>query len=322
MIWIAPDDTARHARLVRDGADEIGRPDPGSAAAADEQTDPRTAGRRTFGTRPGRSTGTGWRPTRPARPLRSGAAGTCGRAADQRRRGQFDLVRVLCRCALDEAHRRKGDVDEIELVGQRLHDAAEPIVAVGEQRLAQAGAEHLRPSFAEVGHRRQVRDLQPGLRRRLDVAQQSMLARLDEGDGHALAPGTPGPPDPVDVGVRVRRHIEVDDVRDMLDVEAARRDIGGDQDVERPVPEAAHDPVAALLRQPAVEGAGIMAPGAQRLGEVVHLAARPPEDECGCRVLDVEDAAQRGQLVRPPDDVRDLPDEGDAVAGGLVRRGP
>ena len=85
--------------------------------------------------------------------------------------------------------------------------------------------------------------------------------------------------------------------------------VGGDQDVERSVAEAAHDPVAALLRQPAVERAGIVAAGAQRLGEIVDLAARPPEDQRRGRVLDIEDAAQRGELVGAAHDVGDLADE-------------
>ena len=109
-------------------------------------------------------------------------------------------------------------------------------------------------------------------------------------------------------GVGVRRHVEVDDVRDVLDVEAAGGDVGRDEDVERAVAEATHHPVAAFLGQPAVEGAGVVAAGAQRLGEVVDLAAGPGEDEGRGRVLDVEDPAQRRQLVVAPDDVGDLAD--------------
>ena len=58
-----------------------------------------------------------------------------------------------------------------------------------------------------------------------------------------------------------------------------------------------------------MQGAGVVAPGAQRLGEVVDLAARSGEDERGGRVLDVEDPAQGGQLVGAPDHVGDLADE-------------
>ena len=134
----------------------------------------------------------------------------------------------------------------------------------------------------------------------------------------ALAPGAPGPPDPVDVRVRVGRDVVVDDVRDVLDVEAARGDVGRDQHVQRAVAEAAHDPVATLLGQAAVERAGVVAAGAQRLGEIVDLAAGPGEDERRGRVLHVEDPAQRGQLVGPPDDVGDLADAGALARGDLL----
>ena len=104
---------------------------------------------------------------------------------------------------------------------------------------------------------------------------------------------------------------------DVLDVEAAGRDVGGDQDVQRPVAEAAHDPVALLLRQPAVERRRIAAPAGQRLSEVVHLAAGPGEHQRRGAVLEVEDPAQRSQLVRASHDVGDL-----AHSRRLARRGP
>ena len=201
---------------------------------------------------------------------------------------------------------------------ERLDDAAEPVEAVAEERLAQVGAQDLGPSLAQVGDGRQVGDLELGVRRRLDVAQQPVLARLDQRDRHALAAGAPGPADAMDVGVGVRRDVVVDDVRDVLDVEAARRDVGRDQHIERAVAEAAHDPVAVLLGQAAVERAGVVAAAAERLGQVVDLAAGPGEDERRGRVLDVEDAAQRRQLVVAPDDVGDLADPGGAVAGALL----
>ena len=45
-----------------------------------------------------------------------------------------------------------------------------------------------------------------------------------------VAPGPSGPPDPVDVVLRVPRQLEVDDDRQVLDVEAAGRDVGRDED--------------------------------------------------------------------------------------------
>ena len=120
-----------------------------------------------------------------------------------------------------------------------------------------------------------------------------MLARLDEGDRHALAAGAPGAPDAVDVGLGRRRDVVVDDVREVLDVEAARGDVGRDEQVERAGAEAAHHAVALLLRHAAVQRLGAVAAAVERLGELVDLAAGAAEDERGGGVLDVEDAAER-----------------------------
>ena len=74
----------------------------------------------------------------------------------------------------------------------------------------------------------------------------------------------------------------------------------------------------------AVERRGVAAAAAERLGEVVHLAARPGEHERRGAVLEVEDAAERGELVGAPDDVGDLPDAGGARPRPASRpgRGP
>ena len=79
---------------------------------------------------------------------------------------------------------------------------------------------------------------------------------------------------------------------------------------------------------PPWRAAGIAATAAQSLGEVVHLAAGPGEDQGGRAVLQVQDAAQGGELVGAPHDIRHLPDAGrlalcrllglDADAGGLA----
>ena len=78
------------------------------------------------------------------------------------------------------------------------------------------------------------------------------------------ATGPPGPTDAVDVGVGVRRDVEVDDVRHVIDVQAARGHVGRDEDVERPVAEAAHHPIALLLGHPAVDRRRVMAVAARR----------------------------------------------------------
>ena len=62
--------------------------------------------------------------------------------------------------------------------------------------------------------------------------EQVPLARGDERDRLAAPPGAAGAADAVHVGLGVGRDVVVDHVRDPLHVEAARGDVGGDQDVE------------------------------------------------------------------------------------------
>ena len=108
----------------------------------------------------------------------------------------------------------------------------------------------------------------------------------------------------------------------MLDVEAAGGDIRGDEHVQGAFAEAAHDPVARLLGEATVERPGVVTAAAERLRQVVHLAARPREHERRRRVLDIEDAAQGRQLVDPAHDVGRLADASDGVGGAPSRHGP
>ena len=66
----------------------------------------------------------------------------------------------------------------------------------------------------------------------LDVAQQLELVDADQRDGVAVDAGAAGAADAVDVVLGDHRQLEVDDVRQRLDVEAARGDLGRDEDRE------------------------------------------------------------------------------------------
>src|SRR5918992_350613 len=62
-----------------------------------------------------------------------------------------------------------------------------------------------------------------------DVAHVGLLLRQDERDARAVAAGTARAADAMQVALVVRRGIEVDHVRDLAQVEAPRRDVGGDE---------------------------------------------------------------------------------------------
>ena len=190
-------------------------------------------------------------------------------------------------------------------------------MTTSQECLPQVAAGDLRAPLPKVRDRRQPLDEQLCPRRGLDVAKQAVLARLDERDGHALASRSAGATDPVDILIGIRRDVVVDDVTHVIDVQATGCDIGRDEDVERPIPEPSHDPIARFLGKAPVEGAGIVAASAQCLGQVVHFAPRSSEDERRGRILDIEDSAQRGELVGSAHHVRGLAHPGDPIAGAL-----
>ena len=64
------------------------------------------------------------------------------------------------------------------------------------------------------------------------IWRSTALARRDQRDRLARASGAAGAADPVDIALGVERDVVVDDVRDVLDVQPARRDVGRDQDVD------------------------------------------------------------------------------------------
>jgi hypothetical protein len=119
-------------------------------------------------------------------------------------------------------------------------------------------------------------------------------------------PARPVRPGAVDVCVRRRRHVEVDDVRHVLDVEPARGDVRCDEQLRRAVAKASHDTIALFLRQPAVQRFSAIAAGAERLGQLVDLGARSTEDDRRRRRLHVEDARERGNLMPALHNERDF----------------
>ena len=95
--------------------------------------------------------------------------------------------------------------------------------------LAAAKANRLGPSgwigLESGNHLRLDRTTQQAL----DVAQQRALVHADEGDRIPLGTRASGAADAMDVVRRHHRQLEVDDVRELLDVESARGNLGGDE---------------------------------------------------------------------------------------------
>ena len=143
-----------------------------------------------------------------------------------------------------------------------------------------------------------------------------LLARLGQRYCRAAAPGTARPADSMQVHLWRRGHVVVDDVREMLDVESARRDIGRNQQVAFCGAKKSHDAVALLLHHAAVERFGAVSVSTARFDERFHFEPRPAEHERRHRIFHVENPLERGRLLSPADDVGHLPH-----AGHLAWRG-
>ena len=94
-----------------------------------------------------------------------------------------------------------------------------------------------------------------------------------------FAPGAAGAPDAVHVAVAVGGRVEVDDVRDALDVDAARGDVGRDERVDRARLEPGERLLALALGLVAVHRDGGDAGVAEALDEAVRAALRADEHE-------------------------------------------
>ena len=106
------------------------------------------------------------------------------------------------------------------------------------------------PVGALVG-RRQRHANQP-----LDVTQIGAFLVIAERDREALGAGARGAADAVDVAFRHIGQVVIDDMRDAVDIDAARGDIGGDQGLDLAVAEGGKRPLALALRLVAVDGFG------------------------------------------------------------------
>ena len=121
--------------------------------------------------------------------------------------------------------RRAGAASLAERAGRspRVPIAAWALVSRGSSDLTgcESGS---RGRLADAG------DLVPG--QFLDRRDRFGILGRRQGDRDALHPGAAGAADAMDIIVGLPRHVEIDDMADAFDVESARRDVGGDEDVD------------------------------------------------------------------------------------------
>ena len=80
-----------------------------------------------------------------------------------------------------------------------------------------------------------------------DVLHLLTGGAVHQGPGLASAANAPGAADAVDEGVHVVGHVVVDDLRHGVHVDAAGRDVGGDDDAHLTLTEAAEDALTLVL---------------------------------------------------------------------------
>ncbi len=122
-------------------------------------------------------------------------------------------------------------------------------------------------------------------------------------------------------------HVVVDDQPDVLDVDAAGHDVGGDQDIDLVVLESEHHLLALGLLQIGVHGGDVELHALERVGQLLDLELRRREDD-GLRIGRLgEKFADDAQLLALVADVGRLVDglvgfgDGDVDLGGVAQDG-
>ena len=156
-----------------------------------------------------------------------------------------------------------------------------------------------------------------GAQHALDLTEELQLIDADQRDGVARRAGTAGPADAVDVVLGHHRQLEVDDVGQAVDVEAARGDLGGDEDRRPAGLEVGQGADALALALVAVDRDRRDAVAAELLGESVGAVLGAGEHE---RLVDgagADEVAEQLALALAVDRVDDLRHE---RRGGVARR--
>ena len=102
---------------------------------------------------------------------------------------------------------------------------------------------------------------------------------MDDGYGDACLVGTPRTSRAVGVDGHVVGQPVVDDVSEVVYVKAARRHVGGHEELGDVVAEFLHGQVALRLREVAVEAVGVVAVGYELVGYLLCLALGAAEDD-------------------------------------------
>ena len=135
------------------------------------------------------------------------------------------------------------------------------------------------------------------LQRALQLAHFADIALADDAERDPRTPSARRTAATVGVALGFARQIEVDHVRNVLHVDAARRHIGGDEQLQCAAAVARHHTVALLLAEVAVDRVGVVTVLHQVLGEFLRFvlgAAKNDGEEIRCGV---NEACKRGVTI-------------------------
>ena len=130
----------------------------------------------------------------------------------------------------------------------------------------------------------------------LDPRQFVAFLGRDEREGHALAAHPARAPDAMHVVVAELRHVVVDDVGNRGHVDAAAHHVGGHQDLDLSLAEAAHHAIAGRLLKVAVDGVDPLEQAGQPAAHLIGAALRAAEDDRLLRVLPLHKLRQQIEL--------------------------
>lgn len=130
----------------------------------------------------------------------------------------------------------------------------------------------------------------------------------DDGDCRSFPSGTSGPADPMDIALGIKWEVVVEDMADIVDIQAPGGDIGGDEDLCLAVFESADRRFALTLIHISVQTFGVVSLGCQEVSEAVHLFFHPAKDDALVGIFVIEQPHQGIIPLRLVDDVEELAD--------------
>src|SRR5665809_35182 len=131
----------------------------------------------------------------------------------------------------------------------------------------------------------------------LDQAQLWPLARVAERDRDAFRPGARGTPDPVHIAFGHVGQLIIDDMGHVIHIDAARGDVGGDEDARAPLAEVVQRALTGTLRFVAVQSLGHHAATREMPHDLVSAMLGPRENEHPVKARRREKLAQHGRLA-------------------------